>query len=75
LFSGRVASKKIEPAAQKTAPIPPETFVIYHFSCWLCQGKTSFGLKPCADERQITMDCSRCGVQNVVKIKGAVQNY
>lgn len=76
LFSGHVASKKFEPTQPaQPVPISPETFVVYQFGCWLCQGQTSFCLKPCADERQLTMDCSRCGVQNFVKIKAAAQIY
>lgn len=38
------------------------------FNCWLCDGKTKFACKNSIKKKKFTIECSRCGVENVVSI-------
>lgn len=69
LLLGQTNSKKY--LAEKRPSVALEGYIAYHFRCWLCHGQTGFGLKPCLDERLMKMDCSRCGVENVITVRAS----
>jgi hypothetical protein len=46
---------------------PPGYRPLY-FNCWLCLGKNKFACKKFTRERKFTIECSWCGVENVVTV-------
>ena len=48
---------------------PPVGYRSLYFNCWLCQGSTKFACKPLKEnEKKYTIECSWCGVENVVTV-------
>ena len=62
-----------KPYETKTAPIIEEEKVPVgyrplFFHCWLCDGTTKFACKSFAKKKKLTIECSRCGMENVVTV-------
>jgi hypothetical protein len=53
--------------SKKTIEVPVGYRPLF-FHCWLCQGKTNFALKNSIKKKKFTMECSRCGVENIVTV-------
>lgn len=59
-------TKKIESPKPKSEV--PLGYRALFFNCWLCDGKTKFACKNSIKKKKCTIECSRCGVENVVSI-------
>lgn len=46
----------------------PEGFKALHFKCWLCSGHNEFACRKFTKEKKFTIECSWCGVENVVTV-------
>lgn len=46
----------------------PDGFKALHFKCWLCSGYNEFACKKFTQEKKFTIECSWCGVENVVTV-------
>jgi hypothetical protein len=46
----------------------PDGYRPLFFHCWLCKGTTKFALKRSIKKKSFKIDCSRCGVENVVTV-------
>jgi len=62
-FSKKDEKPKVTPKKQI-----PEGFKALHFKCWLCSGRNEFACKKFAQEKKFTIECSWCGVENVVTV-------
>jgi transcription elongation factor Elf1 len=59
---------KGKPEIQKPKDEPPEGYKALYFKCWLCTGHNKFACKPFEEEKKFTIECSWCGVDNVVTV-------
>ena len=57
------------PPMPQQAPPKPSGQRGCTFKCWLCDGTTSFHYTSQAEPAQFQVECSRCGMQNLVKIE------
>jgi transcription elongation factor Elf1 len=46
----------------------PDGFKALHFKCWLCSGHNEFACRKFTQEKKFTIECSWCGVENVVTV-------
>lgn len=46
----------------------PEGYLPSFFNCWLCSGRTNFACKSSIIKKQLSIDCSRCGIENIVTV-------
>lgn len=46
----------------------PKGYRLTYFKCWLCTGVNNVACKPFKTDRKFTIECSWCGVDNVVTI-------
>lgn len=58
----------VEVQATKDVEKSPEGYRPLYFHCWLCKGITKFALKNSIKKKKFTIDCSRCGVENIVTV-------
>ena len=56
----KVQSKNIETALVGYRPL--------YFNCWLCTGKNNFACKKTIYDRKFKIECSWCGIDNLVTI-------
>lgn len=49
-------------------PVEKDEYKYYTFNCWLCKGESKFKCKPNVGKNHYDLDCSRCGIENKVKV-------
>ena len=59
-------AEKVEPKPT-VSDVPPGYRPLF-FHCWLCNGVTKFACKNSIKKKKFTIECSRCGIENVVSI-------
>ena len=70
LVSALFKTKKIDKVDAKPDLVEvPIGYKLLYFHCWLCDGITKFAYKIKPKKKQFTIECSRCGVDNVVTVQ------
>lgn len=64
-YTKKIEVKPIEPKPKSEIPLG---YRALFFNCWLCDGKTKFACKKSIKKKKFTIECSRCGVENIVSI-------
>jgi transcription elongation factor Elf1 len=60
--------KKKAIVSKKSENIAPPGYWPLYFNCWLCSGVTRFACKESIIKKTFNIDCSWCGVENVVTV-------
>jgi hypothetical protein len=66
LFHQKSYKAKVKPVVEDD-PMPG--YAALYFKCWLCDGKTDFAYKKTTTKRAFTIECCRCGVDNLVTVE------
>lgn len=66
LYKSKPVPPKVEP--KPSGEEAPVGYRPLFFHCWLCKGTTKFALKNSIKKKRFTMECCRCGVENVVSV-------
>ena len=57
--------KEIPPIPKKQIPVGYKAF---YFKCWLCTGRNEFACEKFTQEKNFTIECSWCGIENTVTV-------
>lgn len=65
----KIMNKKVQNNLEDKSLTTPKGYKKHRFQCWLCEGETDFACRPLTKDKIFNIDCSRCGVDNQVRVR------